>query len=78
MNNKSSQPVHLSQADQERIFFQSTMDGNNSGWFISLNSKRAYGPFPDREVAEYILDGLLKRAAARKSQNTSDQSSNFA
>ncbi len=74
MNNSISQPIKLSQADHERIFFQSTLNGNNSGWFISLNSKRAYGPFPDRDVAEYILDGLLKRAAARRAQKSTDQS----
>jgi len=75
MNTNSSQPVALNQANQERIFFQSTPKGDNNGWFISLTSERAYGPFPEREVAEYILEGLIKRVAARRQQKSVDQSS---
>jgi len=51
--------------ETKRIFFQSSLDGNNSGWFISISDERAYGPFPDKQVAQYILDGLVKRMLER-------------
>jgi len=72
MNRKLHNIVQLSQADHARIFFQSSMKGDNNGWYISLTSERAYGPFPDRDVAEYILDGILKRAAARREREHAD------
>ncbi len=55
--------------ETKRIFFQSSIDGSNSGWFISITDERAYGPFPDKQVAQYILDGLVKRMLERHSQD---------
>lgn len=69
---KSSAPLRF---DSQRIFFQSSPDGHNSGWYIALTSERAYGPFPDKQVAQYILAGLIRRILARRAANTTGTSS---
>jgi len=61
-----SQPARF---DSKRIFFQSSIDGKNTGWYISITSERAYGPFPEKKVAQYILDGLVRRIKERQMQN---------
>jgi len=69
----STQPARFG---SKRIFFQSSIDGKNTGWFISITSQRSYGPFPDKAVAQYILDGLVKRIKARQMKNHDSDSSN--
>lgn len=62
--------------NSERIFFQSTLDGENTGWYISITDVRAYGPFAEKEVAIYILKGLMKRI--KEKQENSQRSVNAA
>lgn len=49
------------------IFFQSAIDGSNSGWYITIHGGNVYGPFREKHVAETILAGLLKKADERRS-----------
>ncbi len=44
------------------IFFQSTIDGTNAGWYITIHGGNVYGPFREKNVAKTILAGLLKKA----------------
>lgn len=69
MEEQSQPSSTAARFDSKRIFFQSSLDGRNSGWFISITSERAYGPFPDKQVAQYILDGLVKRILERHAEN---------
>jgi hypothetical protein len=49
----------------ERIFFQADLDGRGAGWYIAMRGGYSYGPFPDRDVAETIAEGLIKRLKDR-------------
>jgi len=69
MEEQLQQPPAAARFDSKRIFFQSSLDGHNSGWYISITSERAYGPFPDKQVAQYILDGLVRRILDRRSED---------
>lgn len=69
MQEPSQQSSTTARFDSKRIFFQSSLDGRNSGWYISITSERAYGPFPDKQVAQYILDGLVKRILDQRADN---------
>ena len=53
-----AQAVYL---NNEQIFFQSTIDGRKNGWYITVTGEQLYGPFPNKQVAQQILDGLLQR-----------------
>ena len=64
-------PVQPARFSSKRIFFQSSIDGKNTGWYISITSQRSYGPFPDKAVAQYILDGLVRRIKERQMQDSS-------
>ncbi|HHH36224.1 MAG TPA: hypothetical protein ENK48_05280 [Gammaproteobacteria bacterium] len=44
------------------IFYQSAIDGTNAGWYITIHGGNVYGPFREKDVAETILAGLLKKA----------------
>jgi len=68
MKEQSQQTSSPTRFDSKRIFFQSSLDGRNSGWYISITSERAYGPFPDKQVAQYILDGLVKRILDQRAE----------
>jgi hypothetical protein len=72
MQTRSQQPAGTARFDSKRIFFQSSLDGRNSGWYISITSERAYGPFPDKQVAQYILDGLVSRILDRRRTTEDD------
>ena len=52
----------------DRVYYQAAINpgtanepATEAGWYISMRGGYAYGPFPDREVAQTILDGLIKR-----------------
>lgn len=55
----------------DRVYYQAAItskeqeESTEAGWYISMRGGYAYGPFPDREVAEAILDGLLKKLRKR-------------
>jgi len=51
------------------IFYQSTIDGSNAGWFITIHGGNVYGPFREKCVAETILEGLLKKDRERQAGN---------
>ncbi len=51
------------------IFFQSAIDGSNSGWYITIHGGNVYGPFREKHVAETILAGLLKKANDRQARD---------
>ena len=63
------QPTLPARFDSKRIFFQASIDGKNTGWYISITSERAYGPFPEKKVAQYILDGLVRRIRDKQLQS---------
>jgi hypothetical protein len=67
------QPAHF---DSKRIFFQSTLDGKQTGWYITVTSERDYGPFPTKQVAQYILDGLLRRLEESQIHDDSNNQAN--
>ena len=61
MNKPAAKHTEPASFESKRIFFQSTFDGKKTGWYISVTSERAYGPFSDKQVAQHILDGLIRR-----------------
>lgn len=66
---KTSTAQHINGRAQYRvgsIFFQSAIDGSNAGWFITIHGGNVYGPFREKNVAETILAGLLKKANERR------------
>jgi hypothetical protein len=72
MRNQSRKPATAARFDNKRFFFQSSLDGSNSGWYISITSERAYSPFPDKHVAQYILNGIVKRILDRRAARITD------
>lgn len=50
----------------DRVFYQGSSKDSESGWYISMRGGYAYGPFPERNVALTILDGLIKRLRAKE------------
>lgn len=55
--------------NHDQLFFQSSLDGENTGWYVSVSEKRCYGPFREKEVAIYILNGLKKRLQETRQRN---------
>jgi len=49
-----------------RIFFQSTIAGDVSGWYISMHAGNVYGPFREKDVAQDILGELGRRQMRRQ------------
>ncbi|MBI1195222.1 MAG: hypothetical protein GC138_05200 [Gammaproteobacteria bacterium] len=49
-----------------RIFFQSTIAGDVSGWYISMQAGNVYGPFREKSVARDILAELARRHLRRE------------
>lgn len=52
----------------DRIYYQAAINADSTderttqaGWYIAMREGYAYGPFPDRDVAETVLEGLIKR-----------------
>jgi len=43
------------------LFYQSDFNGRGEGWYFILSRNQPYGPFPDKEVANTILEGLVER-----------------
>ncbi len=48
------------------IFYQGTIDGKMAGWYINIKGGNVYGPFPEKSVAQYILEGLTRRRRDRQ------------
>lgn len=55
------------------IFYHANMDGRGAGWYIELRSGYTYGPFPDKDVAQTILEGVLKRLNAGNTDESDDR-----
>jgi len=51
-----------------RVRYQRDYDGRGEGWYFMLTPRRAYGPFPDQDIANTILEGLLLRLASGESE----------
>ncbi len=49
-----------------RIFFQGTISGDLSGWYIAMQGGNVYGPFREKEVALDILGELSRRMMRRQ------------
>lgn len=53
-----------------RIFFHSTISGDVSGWYISMQAGNVYGPFREKNVAQDILGELARRQLRRRQHQT--------
>ena len=53
------------------IFYQGTIDGKMAGWYINITGGNVYGPFPEKSVAQYILEGLTRRRRDLQPEETS-------
>ncbi len=53
------------------IFYQGTIDGKMAGWYINIKGGNVYGPFPEKSVAQYILEGLTRRRRDLQTEETS-------
>ena len=53
----------------ERVFYQADLDGRDAGWYIAMRGGYSYGPFPDRDVAVTIAEGLIKRLKDKASSD---------
>lgn len=56
-----------------RVRYQRDYNGRGEGWYFMLTPRKAYGPFPDRDVANSILEGLLIRLANGESEEDFQQ-----
>jgi len=54
------------------IFYQGTIDGKVAGWFISIQGGNVYGPFTEKSVAQYILEGLTRRGREQRLETDLD------
>jgi len=50
----------------DRIFYQTDLSGRGAGWYISMRGGNDYGPFPDKHVANTILEGVVRRLDKRE------------
>jgi hypothetical protein len=50
------------------IFYQRDCEGRGEGWYFMLSQHSPYGPFPDKDVANTILEGVIKRLEAGESE----------
>ena len=64
----------------DRVYYQAAINADSAnesataaGWYIAMRGGYAYGPFPDRDVALTILDGLIKRLKRKNFSNIPDQ-----
>ena len=48
------------------IFYQGMIDGQAAGWYVNSQGGHCYGPFTEKSVAQYILEGLNRRRAERE------------
>lgn len=64
-----AQAVHF---DSKQIFFQSTFDGKKTGWYFTVTGSHVYGPFAYKQIAEQILEGVLKRMQEASEHNGDD------
>lgn len=46
-----------------RVRYHREYNGRGAGWYFMLTPRTAYGPFPDRDIANTILEGMLIRLA---------------
>lgn len=46
-----------------RVRFHKDYNGRGEGWYFMLTPRMAYGPFPERDIANTILEALLIRLA---------------
>jgi len=51
-----------------RVRFQRDFNGRGEGWYFMLTPRKVYGPFPDKDIADNILEGLLIRLANGESE----------
>ncbi len=50
------------------IFYQGMIDGRAAGWYVNSQGGHVYGPFSEKSVAQYILEGLHRRRAERETR----------
>lgn len=62
----------------DRIFYQADLEGRGSGWYIAMRGGHSYGPFPERDVAEKIVEGLIKRLEEKAASDAWDEYQNKA
>ena len=51
------------------VFYQRDCNGRGEGWYFMLSRNSPYGPFPDKDVANTILDGVVKRLENGESED---------
>lgn len=51
------------------VFYQRDCNGRGEGWYFMLSRNAPYGPFPDKNVANTILDGVVKRLENGESED---------
>jgi hypothetical protein len=49
----------------KRVFYKSSVDDEESGWYFSVREGWVYGPFPDERSAVNILQGLIGKYMSR-------------
>ena len=50
-------------------FYQRDCNGRGEGWYFMLSRNQPYGPFPDKDVATTILEGVVKRLENGESED---------
>lgn len=55
------------------VFFHGSMEGRGAGWYIELRSGHTYGPFPDKDVAQTILNGVVARLKAKEFEESGNR-----
>ena len=62
MKRKSDDPeIDKRDIVYSHVFYQRDCNGRGEGWYFMLSRNAPYGPFPEKEVANTILEGVVKR-----------------
>jgi len=67
MNLKSNQ-INPDDLVYSHTFYQRDCNGRGEGWYFMLSHKSPYGPFPNKDVANTILEGLIERLSNGESE----------
>jgi len=58
-------PAHFR---SDRLFYHTSMEADNNGWYFSVRGGRIYGPFATQETANQVLQELI--AGYQQQRNT--------
>ena len=72
MKRKSDDPeIDKRDIVYSHVFYQRDCNGRGEGWYFMLSRNAPYGPFPEKEVANTILESAVSPAKSKATRNDS-------